>query len=96
MTNEGGRSAELNGICRLLHTQIGGVNLCSLGNTVVTAAVVETQQNIKMKTTLKLDFKFDSMTLVLYSPDENVVRLMVTQSIWDILDNLTCVFSNSF
>lgn len=80
----------------MLHTQKGGVDLCFLGNTVVTAAVVETQQNIKMKTTLKLDFKFDSMTLVLYSPDENVVRLMVTQSIWDILDNLTCIFSNSF
>eukprot|EP00066_Takifugu_rubripes_P024587 XP_011613853.1 PREDICTED: vacuolar protein sorting-associated protein 13A [Takifugu rubripes] len=45
-------------------------------NTVVTAAVVETQQNIKMKTTLKLDFKFDSMTLSLYSPDENVVHLV--------------------
>ena len=41
----------------------------------VTAAVVETQQIIKMKTTLKLDFKFDSMMLVLYSPQENVVRL---------------------
>lgn len=54
------------------------------GNTVVTAAVVETQQNIKMKTTLKLDFKFDSMTLILYSPDENVVRLMFAQSIWDM------------
>lgn len=59
-----------------------------IGNTVVTAAVVETQQNIKMKTTLKLDFKFDSMTLVLYSPDDNVVRLMSTQNIWDILDDI--------
>lgn len=79
----------------MLRTQIGGVDLCCdrfIGNTVVTAAVVETQQNIKMKTTLKLDFKFDSMTLILYSPDENVVRLMFTQSIWDILDNLTCIF----
>uniref|UniRef100_H3C456 Vacuolar protein sorting 13 homolog A n=1 Tax=Tetraodon nigroviridis TaxID=99883 RepID=H3C456_TETNG len=46
------------------------------GNTVVTAAVVETQQNIKLKTTLKLDFKFDSMMVVLYSPQENVVQLV--------------------
>uniref|UniRef100_A0A671VJ44 Vacuolar protein sorting 13 homolog A n=1 Tax=Sparus aurata TaxID=8175 RepID=A0A671VJ44_SPAAU len=43
-----------------------------LGNTVVTAAVVETQKNSKLKSTLKLDFKFDSMTLVLYSPNENI------------------------
>lgn len=48
-----------------------------VGNTVVIAAVVETQQEIKMKTTLKLDFQFDSMTLVLYSPDENLVKTHV-------------------
>lgn len=79
----------------MLHAHIGGVDLCCdrfIGNTVVTAAVVESQQNIKMKTTLKLDVKFDSMTLILYSPDENVVRLMFTQSLWDILGNLTCIF----
>lgn len=45
-------------------------------NTVVTAAVVETQKNSKLKSTLKLDFKFDSMTLVLYSPNENVIQMM--------------------
>ena len=39
----------------------------------VTAAVVETQKNSKLKSTLKLDFKFDSMTLVLYSPNGNEV-----------------------
>uniref|UniRef100_A0AAX7V420 Vacuolar protein sorting 13 homolog A n=1 Tax=Astatotilapia calliptera TaxID=8154 RepID=A0AAX7V420_ASTCA len=39
------------------------------GNTVVTAAVVETQKNSKLrKNTLKLNFKFDSLTVVLYSP----------------------------
>uniref|UniRef100_A0A3Q2QLT1 Vacuolar protein sorting 13 homolog A n=1 Tax=Fundulus heteroclitus TaxID=8078 RepID=A0A3Q2QLT1_FUNHE len=43
------------------------------GNTVVIAAVVETQKHSKLKTTLKLDFKFDSMTVVLYSPNENVL-----------------------
>ncbi|XP_074527415.1 intermembrane lipid transfer protein VPS13A isoform X2 [Halichoeres trimaculatus] len=43
-------------------------------NTVVTAAVVETQKSTKMKSTLKLDFKFDSMTLVLYSPNGNVIQ----------------------
>lgn len=64
-----------------------------IGNTVVTAAVVETQQNIKMKTTLKLDFKFDSMMLVLYSPQENVVRLMCTQNNREVIDILKCIFS---
>ncbi|KAM3611748.1 uncharacterized protein V6R79_023535 [Siganus canaliculatus] len=45
-------------------------------NTVVTAAVVETHKSSKLKSTLKLDFKFDSMTVVLYSPNENVVQLL--------------------
>ncbi|XP_026177375.1 intermembrane lipid transfer protein VPS13A isoform X2 [Mastacembelus armatus] len=45
-------------------------------NTVVTAAVVETQKSIKLKTTLKLDFKFDSMTVVLYSPNVNEIQLL--------------------
>ena len=43
------------------------------GNTVVTAAVVEPHKSSKLKNTLKLDFKFDSLTVVLYSPNENVV-----------------------
>ncbi|KAL0979681.1 hypothetical protein UPYG_G00188180 [Umbra pygmaea] len=38
------------------------------GNTVVTAAVVEPQKASKLKNTLKLNFQFDSMTAVLYSP----------------------------
>ncbi|XP_073399904.1 intermembrane lipid transfer protein VPS13A [Dendrobates tinctorius] len=37
------------------------------GTTVVTAAVVETYTPMKVKTTLKLDFQFDSLTLNLYS-----------------------------
>ncbi|XP_064209296.1 vacuolar protein sorting-associated protein 13A [Anguilla rostrata] len=45
-------------------------------NTVVTAAVVETQKSSKLKTTLKLDFQFDSMTLVLYSPNDNEAQLL--------------------
>ncbi|XP_075995110.1 intermembrane lipid transfer protein VPS13A isoform X2 [Genypterus blacodes] len=45
-------------------------------NTVVTAAVVESQKNSKMKTTLKIDFKFDSMTLVLFSPNGNELQLL--------------------
>ncbi|KAJ8413943.1 hypothetical protein AAFF_G00065410 [Aldrovandia affinis] len=45
-------------------------------NTVVTAAVVETQKSTKLKTTLKLDFKFDSMTLVLYSSSGNEAQLL--------------------
>ncbi|XP_033475720.2 intermembrane lipid transfer protein VPS13A isoform X1 [Epinephelus lanceolatus] len=45
-------------------------------NTVVTAAVVEPQKSSKLKNTLKLDFKFDSMTLVLYSPNDNELQLL--------------------
>uniref|UniRef100_A0A8V5GFH9 Uncharacterized protein n=1 Tax=Melopsittacus undulatus TaxID=13146 RepID=A0A8V5GFH9_MELUD len=41
----------------------------SAGVTVVTSAVVELHSSMKIKTTLKLDFRFDSLTLVLYSPD---------------------------
>ncbi|XP_062455224.1 intermembrane lipid transfer protein VPS13A isoform X2 [Rhea pennata] len=41
----------------------------SAGMTVVTSAVVELHSPIKIKTTLKLDFRFDSLTLVLYSPN---------------------------
>ncbi|XP_062399567.1 vacuolar protein sorting-associated protein 13A isoform X2 [Sardina pilchardus] len=37
-------------------------------NTVVISAVVEAQQSAKMGTKLKLNFKFDSLTLLLYSP----------------------------
>lgn len=44
-------------------------------NTVVTAAVVEPHKSSKLKSTLKVDFKFDSMTLVLYSPNGNEVQL---------------------
>uniref|UniRef100_A0A4W6GB83 Vacuolar protein sorting 13 homolog A n=1 Tax=Lates calcarifer TaxID=8187 RepID=A0A4W6GB83_LATCA len=45
-------------------------------NTVVIAAVVETQKNSKLKNTLKLDFKFDSMTLVVFSPNGNEIQLL--------------------
>uniref|UniRef100_A0A8C4VAV2 Vacuolar protein sorting 13 homolog A n=1 Tax=Falco tinnunculus TaxID=100819 RepID=A0A8C4VAV2_FALTI len=41
----------------------------SAGVTVVTSAVVELHSPMKIKTTLKLDFRFDSLTLVLYSPN---------------------------
>ncbi|XP_014027654.1 vacuolar protein sorting-associated protein 13A isoform X1 [Salmo salar] len=46
------------------------------GNIVVTAAVVETQTSTKLKNTLKVDFKFDSMTLVLYSPNGTEVQVL--------------------
>ncbi|CAJ1068435.1 vacuolar protein sorting-associated protein 13A isoform X2 [Xyrichtys novacula] len=45
-------------------------------NTVVTAAVVEVQKTSKLKSTLKVNFKFDSMTLVLFSPNGNVMQLL--------------------
>ncbi|XP_061528280.1 vacuolar protein sorting-associated protein 13A [Phycodurus eques] len=40
-------------------------------NTVVTAAVVETQKNIRLKTSMKVDFRIDSMALVLFKPSGN-------------------------
>ncbi|KAM4746510.1 intermembrane lipid transfer protein VPS13A isoform 2-T2 [Anableps anableps] len=52
----------------------GTTGPASSGNTVVIAAVVETQKHSKLKTTLKLDFKFDSMTVVLYIPNENLIQ----------------------
>uniref|UniRef100_A0A8C3R984 Vacuolar protein sorting 13 homolog A n=1 Tax=Cyanoderma ruficeps TaxID=181631 RepID=A0A8C3R984_9PASS len=42
--------------------------------TVVTSAVVELHSPMKIKTTLKLDFRFDSLTLVLYSPNPKQVN----------------------
>ncbi|XP_072290202.1 intermembrane lipid transfer protein VPS13A isoform X2 [Eucyclogobius newberryi] len=52
-------------------TRDSGASPNKKNNTVVTAAVVESQKNAKLKTTLKLDFKFDSMTLVLFTPNGN-------------------------
>uniref|UniRef100_A0AAR2KLL4 Vacuolar protein sorting 13 homolog A n=1 Tax=Pygocentrus nattereri TaxID=42514 RepID=A0AAR2KLL4_PYGNA len=46
------------------------------GTTVVTAAVVEGQKVAKLKSTLKLHFKFDSMTLVLYSSSGSEAPLL--------------------
>uniref|UniRef100_A0A674GIN8 Vacuolar protein sorting 13 homolog A n=1 Tax=Taeniopygia guttata TaxID=59729 RepID=A0A674GIN8_TAEGU len=45
--------------------------------TVVTSAVVELHSPMKIKTTLKLDFKFDSLTLVLYSPNSKQVSIIL-------------------
>lgn len=45
-------------------------------NTVVTAAVVEAHKTTKLKEALKLDCKFDSMTLVLFTPNENSLLLL--------------------
>uniref|UniRef100_A0A6J0T466 Intermembrane lipid transfer protein VPS13A isoform X2 n=1 Tax=Pogona vitticeps TaxID=103695 RepID=A0A6J0T466_9SAUR len=45
------------------------------GVTVVTSAVVEMHSSVKVKTTLKLDFQFDSLTLALYSPNSNQLSL---------------------
>uniref|UniRef100_A0A8B9CKS9 Vacuolar protein sorting 13 homolog A n=1 Tax=Anser brachyrhynchus TaxID=132585 RepID=A0A8B9CKS9_9AVES len=47
----------------------------SAGVTVVTSAVVELHSPVKIKTTLKLDFRFDSLTLVLYSPNSKQVGI---------------------
>uniref|UniRef100_A0A8B9RG09 Vacuolar protein sorting 13 homolog A n=1 Tax=Astyanax mexicanus TaxID=7994 RepID=A0A8B9RG09_ASTMX len=46
------------------------------GTTVVTAAVVEGQKAAKLKSTLKLYFKFDSMTLVLYNSSGSETLLL--------------------
>ncbi|XP_024132153.1 vacuolar protein sorting-associated protein 13A isoform X3 [Oryzias melastigma] len=57
-------------------SQDSGTSGSTSSNTVVTAAVVETQQDMQRKTTLKLDFKFDSMTVVLYSPNKNEMEVL--------------------
>ncbi|XP_055079954.1 vacuolar protein sorting-associated protein 13A isoform X2 [Periophthalmus magnuspinnatus] len=57
-------------------TRGSGTSPPSQNNTVVTSAVVEAQTNVKHKTTLKLDFKFDSMTLVLFTPNGNEAHLL--------------------
>uniref|UniRef100_A0A8D0KYS1 Vacuolar protein sorting 13 homolog A n=1 Tax=Strix occidentalis caurina TaxID=311401 RepID=A0A8D0KYS1_STROC len=49
----------------------------SAGVTVVTSAVVELHSPMKIKTTLKLDFRFDSLTLVLYSPNSKQVNTIL-------------------
>ncbi|KAG7265616.1 hypothetical protein CRUP_015738 [Coryphaenoides rupestris] len=56
-------------------SQGSGANGPSTGNTVVTAAVVETQKITKLKDSLKLNFKFDSMTVVLYQTAGDEVQL---------------------
>lgn len=40
----------------------------------MTSTVVELHSYDKVKTTLKLDFQFDSLTLVLYIPNSSQVR----------------------
>ncbi|XP_048448972.1 intermembrane lipid transfer protein VPS13A-like, partial [Rhincodon typus] len=47
----------------------------SAGRTVVTAAVVETHKPLRVKTTLKLDFKLDEISLILYSQSLNPLNL---------------------
>ncbi|XP_061789259.1 intermembrane lipid transfer protein VPS13A isoform X1 [Nerophis lumbriciformis] len=44
-------------------------------NTVVTAAVVEAHED-RLKITMKFDFKFDSMSLLLYQPNGNETQLL--------------------
>lgn len=43
----------------------------------MTSAVVELHSPVKIRTTLKLDFRFDSLTLVLYSPNSKQVNLIL-------------------
>ncbi|KAJ3603606.1 hypothetical protein NHX12_028351 [Muraenolepis orangiensis] len=60
--------------CSTKGSQGSGVVGPSTSNTVVTAAVVEMQKNSKLKDSLKLIFKFDSMTVVLYKPTGNELQ----------------------
>ncbi|NXV08404.1 VP13A protein, partial [Cettia cetti] len=55
-------------------SEIHGTSQHSAGVTVVTSAVVELHSPMKIKTTLKLDFRFDSLTLVLYSSNSKQVN----------------------
>ncbi|XP_061483494.1 intermembrane lipid transfer protein VPS13A isoform X2 [Rhineura floridana] len=55
-----------------IHSGVASISQHSgAGVRVVTSAVVEAHSSVKVKTTLKLDFQFDSLTLVLYSPNSN-------------------------
>uniref|UniRef100_A0A7N6B5Q5 Vacuolar protein sorting 13 homolog A n=1 Tax=Anabas testudineus TaxID=64144 RepID=A0A7N6B5Q5_ANATE len=72
-----------------------GSNKGSQGNTVVIAAVVETQKNSKLKSTLKLDFKFDSMTVVLYSPNAAFVILKLAEFTLGTISTSIHMFSDS-
>ncbi|XP_074850841.1 intermembrane lipid transfer protein VPS13A isoform X2 [Carettochelys insculpta] len=59
----------------------------SAGKTMVTTAVVELHSSVKVKTTLKLDFQFDSLTLVLYSPDsKQVPALNQRDDLWKLAE----------
>ncbi|XP_060693948.1 vacuolar protein sorting-associated protein 13A isoform X1 [Hemiscyllium ocellatum] len=51
----------------------------SAGRTVVTAAVVETHKPLRVKTTLKLDFKLDELSLILYSQSLNPLNIVKEQ-----------------
>ncbi|NXB93684.1 VP13A protein, partial [Vidua chalybeata] len=55
-------------------SEMQGTSQHTAGVTVVTSAVVELHSPMKIKTTLKLDFRFDSLTLVLYSPNSKQVN----------------------
>ncbi|CAL1615509.1 unnamed protein product [Knipowitschia caucasica] len=57
-------------------TKVSTSSLPNANNMVVTAAVVEPHITQKLKTALKLDFKFDSMTLVLFTPQGNEAQLL--------------------
>ncbi|XP_034728114.1 vacuolar protein sorting-associated protein 13A isoform X2 [Etheostoma cragini] len=57
-------------------SQSSGTTGPASSNIVVTAAVVEPHKSSRLKSTLKVDFKFDSMTLVLYSPNGNEIQLL--------------------
>uniref|UniRef100_A0A8U8BTT6 Uncharacterized protein n=1 Tax=Geospiza parvula TaxID=87175 RepID=A0A8U8BTT6_GEOPR len=58
-------------------SEMHGTSQHSAGVTVVTSAVVELHSPMKIKTTLKLDFRFDSLTLVLYSPNSKQVSIIL-------------------
>ncbi|XP_072137655.1 intermembrane lipid transfer protein VPS13A isoform X1 [Mobula birostris] len=51
----------------------------SAGRTVVTAAVVEPQKPVKFKTTLKLDFSLDELSLILYGQPLNPMNITKEQ-----------------
>ncbi|KAI4820200.1 hypothetical protein KUCAC02_028184 [Chaenocephalus aceratus] len=63
-------------------------------NTVVTAAVVEPRKNSKLKSTLKLDFKFDSMTLLL-TLDSHDEQLKLAEFTLGTISTSVHMFSDS-
>ncbi|XP_041042655.1 vacuolar protein sorting-associated protein 13A isoform X2 [Carcharodon carcharias] len=77
--NLGDNSVEVTPVQPEEEGKSSGPSQISAGRTVVTAAVVETHKPLRVKTTLKLDFKLDELSLKLYSQSLNPMNIAAEQ-----------------